>query len=117
MFRMGRGRAWLSSLSHSLRDAGQWAGPIPEPLSALGSQLLSWKEENSTDGDGKGKNRFGASFSHPISSTPTAMVSAAQAKPNAEDSHGKAGGVKPLSIPKVSPKGQEAAVMSPDLQT
>lgn len=77
-----------------------------------------WKEEeNSVARDGKGKNRFGASSIHPISSTPTAMVSAAQPKPNTEDSHGKSvattpavPGVKSLSIPKVSEAGSSCDV-------
>lgn len=107
-------------LSHPLRDAGQWAprmgGPTSEPLSGLGSHCSAgkrWKEEeNSIARDGKGKNRFGASFSRPISSTPTAMVSAAQ--PNTEDSHGKSGATTPavpgVSIPKVSEAGSSCDV-------
>lgn len=102
---------------------GAWMGLVPSHSSCLVSDPgcsagKRWREEeNSVARDGKGKNRFGASFSHPISSSPTAMVLAAQPKPNTEDSHGKSVAptpavprVKSLSIPKVSEAGTSCDV-------
>lgn len=75
--------------SRSPRGPERGAGPLPELLSGLRSQMLGWGEVEGGEkqlwrGGKEQKKRFGASFIHPILSTPTTTVSTAKPKPNAQ---------------------------------